>query len=151
MSADHSDLARGLLASNIYMTLGTADEHGHPWVSPVWFAAPSPAELLWVSHPEALHSRNLAARPEIGIVIFDSTLPPYTGQGLYMEATATEVGEPELARAIDNLSTASVEGGGAAWSADDVRAPARLRLYAASVRRWWVLGEADERIEVKLT
>ena len=63
MSADRQDIARGLLASNSYMTLGTADERGSPWVSPVWFAAPSPAELLWVSHPGALHSRNLAVPP----------------------------------------------------------------------------------------
>ena len=150
MSADREDIARGLLAANTYMTLGTADERGSPWVSPVWFAAPSPRELLWVSHPGALHSRNLVVRPEISIVIFDSTVPPYTGQALYMEATAAEVREPELDRAIESLSKVSVEGGDA-WSADDVRAPARHRLFAASVQRWWVLGETDERIEVELS
>ena len=83
-------------------------------------------------------------------MVFDTTLPPYTGQALYMEATAAEVGEPELDRAIEAFSQASVEGGASAWSTDDVRAPARHRLYAASVQRWWVLGETDERIEVKL-
>ncbi len=150
MSADRNEIALDLIASNSYMTLGTADEHGRPWVSPVWFAAPSPADLLWVSAPGALHSRNLAVRREISIVVFDSTLPPYTGQALYMEATAAEVGEPGLGRAIGELSRASVEGGASAWSAEDVRAPARHRLYAASVERWWVLGETDERIEVSL-
>jgi predicted pyridoxine 5'-phosphate oxidase superfamily flavin-nucleotide-binding protein len=39
MSAGDLDaVARAVFAGNRYMTLGTADEHGQPWVSPVWFA-----------------------------------------------------------------------------------------------------------------
>ena len=37
-AADLDAVARAVLAANRYMTLGTADEHGHPWVTPVWFA-----------------------------------------------------------------------------------------------------------------
>jgi nitroimidazol reductase NimA-like FMN-containing flavoprotein (pyridoxamine 5'-phosphate oxidase superfamily) len=40
MSQDElSDHARSVIDSNRYMALGTADEAGHPWVSPVWFAS----------------------------------------------------------------------------------------------------------------
>ena len=42
MPADHPDLdavAREVLDSSFYMTLGTADADGRPWVSPVFFAA----------------------------------------------------------------------------------------------------------------
>ena len=49
---DRGDLAAGgreIVDSNSYMTLGTADAEGRPWVSPVWFAAVGYAELLWVS------------------------------------------------------------------------------------------------------
>lgn len=35
---DFSDMARGIIESNHYMVLGTADEDGLPWVTPVWFA-----------------------------------------------------------------------------------------------------------------
>jgi hypothetical protein len=31
--------ARAIIDSNFYMTLGTADEEGRPWVSPVYYAA----------------------------------------------------------------------------------------------------------------
>jgi predicted pyridoxine 5'-phosphate oxidase superfamily flavin-nucleotide-binding protein len=34
---DFSDMARGIIESNRYMVLGTADEDGVPWVTPVWF------------------------------------------------------------------------------------------------------------------
>ena len=121
-----------------------------PGSPPSWFAAPTPAELLWVSDPGRLHSRNLAARPEISIVVFDSTVPPYTGQALYMEATAGEVGEPDLERAIAAFASASLADGAGSWALDDVRAPADLRLYRAGVSQHWVLGEGDERIAVGL-
>ena len=76
MSATDLDaVARAVLAGNRYMTLGTADEHGHPWVTPVWFARADYHEFFWVSSPQARHSRNLAARPQMSIVIFDSQVP----------------------------------------------------------------------------
>ena len=154
MTDDRSDLAavgREIVDSNSYMTLGTANAEGRPWVSPVWFAAVGYAELLWVSSPETRHSRNLAARPELSIVVFDSTLPPYTGQALYMEGEAAEVGEAELGAAIEAFSKASLAGGAGEWSAEDVRPPAGLRLYRARMSQHWVLGETDERIEVELS
>jgi nitroimidazol reductase NimA-like FMN-containing flavoprotein (pyridoxamine 5'-phosphate oxidase superfamily) len=149
VTTDRTELALRLLASNRYMTLGTADEHGRPWTSPVWFAAPSPAELLWVSAPETRHSRNIASRPAISIVVFDSTVPEGTGQAVYMEATAAEVADAELGGAIEMFSTASLVGGAEAWSLADVRAPARHRLYRARVSQHWVLGPRDERIAVE--
>jgi hypothetical protein len=138
MSDDLGALARRLLDTNRYMTLGTAAEDGRPWTSPVWFAAPSPAELLWVSAPEARHSRNIAARPEISIVVFDSTVPEGEGVALYMEATAAPADPGDIEKFADD------------WTIDDVTPPAKHRLYRATVQRWWVLDDHDERIEVKL-
>jgi hypothetical protein len=147
----HNAIAQRLLATNLYMTLSTADADGRLWVSPVLFAAPSPAELLWVSTLEARHSRNVAVRPEVAIVVFDSTESPGIGQALYMEAIAAEVAEAERERGVTAVSRAGPSA--PQWTAEDVRAPAGHRLYAATVRRWWVLGEEDdedERIEVSL-
>ena len=71
-----SDLARKVIDANSYMALGTADEDGHPWVSPVWFASEDYRQFHWVSSPQARHSRNLAARPEVAIAIYDSSTAP---------------------------------------------------------------------------
>jgi hypothetical protein len=135
---DHAEHARALLEGNRYMTLGTADGEGRAWASPVWFSAPSPAELLWVSAPEARHSRNIAIRPEISIVVFDSTVPEGQGQALYMEATAAQADPADIDKFADD------------WTIEDVTAPAKHRLYRATVQRWWVLDEHDERVEVQL-
>jgi hypothetical protein len=80
--------ARAIIDANGYMTLATADASGLPWATPVWFAPVGYREFLWVSSPEARHSRNLAERPQLGIVFFDSRAPIGTGQGVYMSAPA---------------------------------------------------------------
>ena len=98
---DLTALARAILDDNVYMTLGTADADGRPWVSPVYYAHERYADLYWFSSPASAHSRNLAVRPELAIVVFDSTVPPGTGQAVYMSAVAEQVAEDEIERGLD--------------------------------------------------
>jgi hypothetical protein len=100
-------MARTIIDSNRYMTLATADPSGRPWASPVYFAANGYRELFWVSPPEATHSRNIAERPEVGIVIFDSTVPINTGRGVYMAAVAELLDAAEVERGIGIFSSRS--------------------------------------------
>lgn len=65
-------IARRVIDSNQFITIGTTDEEGVPWVSPAWYAPVEYRAFFWVSDPEARHSRNIAARPQVAIVIFDS-------------------------------------------------------------------------------
>ena len=88
--------ARAVIDEGVFMTLATADADGVPWASPVWFAPNGYSELLWVSDPNARHSRNIAARPEIAIVIFDSRQTPGDGLAVYMEARAEQAGADGL-------------------------------------------------------
>ena len=133
-------LARDIIDTNGYMVLGTADESGRPWVSPVWFAPDGYADLYWISTLDATHSRNLASRPELSIVIFDSKVPIDTGQGVYMSATARQVDDgAELEHGMEVFSRRSLRQGGRAFSPDDVRTPAPHRLFRATVSEHWVL------------
>lgn len=147
------DIARKIVDSNACMTLGTADETGRPWVSPVWYASARYQEFYWVSSPEATHLQNLAARPELSIVIFDSRVPVGEGQAVYMSAVARAVVGDELERGIDIFSRASVAGGDREWNLEDVVPPARLRMYVAIVEQQWVLdpsAQGERRIAVTL-
>jgi hypothetical protein len=101
---DLASVARDIIDSNAYMTLATADENGLPWASPVWYAAEGYAHFYWVSSPEARHSRNVAARPEVSIVIFDSQAPVGTGQGVYVSAIAEELSGPGHRRLLSQIS-----------------------------------------------
>jgi nitroimidazol reductase NimA-like FMN-containing flavoprotein (pyridoxamine 5'-phosphate oxidase superfamily) len=81
-----------LIKASRYMVLATADAAGVPWASPVWFATEDDQVFYWISDPNARHSRNIAARPEIAIVIFDSTVTPGDAEAVYMEARAEQCG-----------------------------------------------------------
>jgi len=143
--------ARAVIDSNSYMTLGTADEGGRPWVSPVWFAHSGYREFFWVSSPDAQHSRNIDARPEVSIVIFDSQVPPSGAEAVYLSALAGEASDDELEAGIDVFSRKSESDGLPAYSRADVREPARLRLYRAMATQHYALGEGSQRVAVDPT
>jgi hypothetical protein len=145
---DPAAVARRIVGANRYLTLGTADADGTPWVSPVWYATEDGHELFWVSKPEARHSRNLAMRREVSIVVFDSTVAVGSAEALYLAGVAEELVGMELERGIAVFSRRSEEQGLRAWTRDDVRPPARHRLYRATALERWVLGPGDERLRV---
>jgi pyridoxamine 5'-phosphate oxidase-like protein len=150
---DLGAIARAIIDSNTYMTLGTADRDGRPWVSPVYYAAAAYTEFFWVSSPEATHSRNISARPQISIVIFDSQAPIGAGQAVYMSAVAHELTGIDSERGIDVFSRTSVAHGARPWSPGDVQAPALLRLYRATASEHSVLdptARPDRRTPVNV-
>ena len=152
MSVDLDQVARTIIDGNRYMVLGTADESGRPWVSPVYYAPSGYAEMYWVSSPEAQHSRNLEARPELSIVVFDSQAPVGEGQGVYMAADAEQLEGDEADRGIEIFSRVSVSHGAKTWTVEDVWEPAALRLYRARVSEHWVLDperRPDQRTRVR--
>ena len=139
---DLGAVARTIIDANTYMTLGTADGEGRPWVSPVYYASADYTEFYWVSSPEATHSRNISARPQISIVIFDSQAPIGTGQAVYMSAVVHELSADDREQGIDVFSRGSVAHGAPAWTLEDVTAPALLRLYRATASEHSVLDPA---------
>jgi pyridoxine/pyridoxamine 5'-phosphate oxidase len=145
---DVDTTARRLIDAMMYMTLATADDDGRPWASPLWFAPAGYTEFLWVSDPDARHSRNLATRPQVAIVIFDSTVPIGAAEALYVEAFAEQLSGAELERGIAIFSARSAAVGAREWTIADVTAPASLRLYRASASARFVLGPNDRRVPV---
>ena len=142
--------AKAIVDSNRYMTLATADADGRPWATPVWYATGDCRRFLWVSSPDARHSRNIAARPEIAIVVFDSQVPVGEAQALYMDAEAAELEPDEIDEGLEVFSSSSRVQGLRAWTRDEVEPPARLRLYRASATEQSVLGPGDKRLPLRL-
>jgi nitroimidazol reductase NimA-like FMN-containing flavoprotein (pyridoxamine 5'-phosphate oxidase superfamily) len=152
-------MARSILDANAYMTLATADGDGRPWATPVYFAHLGYRDFYWISTPRVTHSRNVAVRPEVGIVVFDSQIAVGSGQAVYMEATARQLteAETEAGLAFDPGPNAR---GARDFAIDQLREPAPHRLYRATVSRHWVLCRGpeacvhgqprDHRIEVSL-
>jgi nitroimidazol reductase NimA-like FMN-containing flavoprotein (pyridoxamine 5'-phosphate oxidase superfamily) len=142
--------ARAVIDANHYMTLGTADDSGHPWVTPVWFAPADYREFFWVSSPAARHSRNIAIRSAVSIVIFDSQVPVGSAAAVYMTAVAQELTGTAQERGLEVFARESEAQGLSVWGMANVTAPARHRLYRAAVTEQWVLDPHDERLPVTL-
>jgi hypothetical protein len=143
-----------IIEASRYLVLATADAAGRPWSSPVYFAHIRFTEFFWVSSPDVTHSRNIAVRPEVGIVIFDSQAPIGAGQGVYMSAVAELLEGSDTARGIEAFSRRSAAHGGPEWTGEDVRPGTGLRLYRATAGSHWILakdGRPDHRIPVPLT
>ena len=140
---DTEATAREILAANRYMVLGTAGADGVPWVSPVWFASDDGETFLWISKPGTRHSRNIAARPEVAIVVFDSSVYSDDAAALYLSATASETDT-----GIEVYSARSLAQGLRAFTTDDLTT---FRLYRARVHERWVLGPGDRRLPVGLS
>lgn len=150
---DLNTLARVIIESNFYLTLGTANVRGEPWVSPVYYAVSGYKTFYWVSSPEARHSRNLVANPHVSIVIFDSQVAIGAAQAVYMSAIAEEQTGADLEQGIAIYSARSLAHGAKEWSLDDVQSPAVYRLYRATVSEQWVLdagSSPDRRAPVSL-
>ena len=149
-------IARTILDSILYMVLGTADNSGNPWVSPVYFASKSYREFYWMSSPDVTHSRNILVRPQISIVVFDSRVPVGKGQAVYMSAVAEELAGDDLDRGLriyNGRFQDPAEHGVRIIAPGDVQAPALYRLYRAVAQEHWVLdpaGHPDHRTSVSV-
>lgn len=135
---DLLDHARSLLEVNRYLTLGTVDQAGRPWTSPVYFAATPDWSFYWMSETDARHSRNLAERPDVSLVVFDSTVAPHHGRALYAAGKAHQLPDDEV-----DAGLRAYPGPGrpeaAASTRDDVTGPSPYRLFRATAAELWVL------------
>jgi Pyridoxamine 5'-phosphate oxidase len=105
-----------IVEASRYLVLATADAVGRPWSSQLYFAHIGFSEFFWVSSPGLTHSRNIAVRPEVGIVVFDSQAPIGAGQGLYMSAVAELLEGGQTAQGIEAFSRRSAAHGGREWT-----------------------------------
>ena len=90
------DRARRVLDANRYLTLGTTEPDHRPRLSPVYYTHVDYRDFYWVSSPTAQHSMNLASRPQVALVVFDSTSRIGEGRAVYVDAHASLVPDDEL-------------------------------------------------------
>jgi len=136
--------ARALLDTNRYLVLGTVDPAGQPWTTPVYFAAAGLREFYWTSEITAVHSRNLAQRAHVSIVVFDSSVRPYHGRAVYAVGTASELHGDDLDRGL-RVYPGPNDRGATAVTRDDVTGSSPYRLYRTTATEMWVLCPREPR------
>ena len=150
MDRDPAAVAREIIDANQYMVLATVDDDGGPWISPVWFAHDRYRAFYWLSRPERQHSRNVAARPQLAISIFDASQRIGIGFGVMMTATAAALEGADLASPTQIVNAKSVASGGGMFSVEYFEAGSDLRLYCAVPTRQFVILGDDERRRIDL-
>lgn len=99
--------AKEIIEKIIYITVASVTPEGKPWNSPVYSAYDKDTyTFYWVSPRRTQHSQNIMKNPNVFLVIYDSTVPEGTGEGVYVQARASEVTNlKEMAKAIHLLYT----------------------------------------------
>ena len=136
--------AAAVIDANKYMTLGTVDADGLPWVTPVYFTPDGHFDFYWLSSPEALHSKNIETRPDVSIAIFDSSVRIGGASAVYFRARAALVPDDELEACAALYSSRYPEL--RSYGVDEIRASSDLRLYRARATAHWILvrgGDPD--------
>ncbi len=145
MSEIHNKKASQILKKIIYLTLATVSEDGYPWNSPVYTAFDENLNFYWASDKEGNHSKNVRQNGRVFAVIYDSTAPEGTGEGVYIEGNAIELTDKEEI-SVARLQTQSRKGKTAndndyiQFTGDKIR-----RIYKLIPKRIWM--NDDEKDE----
>ncbi len=138
--ADRSDIER-ILAANRYMVLGTADEAGQPWVTPVFFTPLGRDQLCWVSSPNTRHSRNIGQRAGIAITVYDSNVAVGRAEAAYFDANAARSKLDETDAALFALNARLPRS--KRLSAADLLPDGPMAVYRADLLHSYLLVRGD--------
>lgn len=153
MSEQHTARAKEILEKIIYATIATVSVDGKPWNSPVRHCFDEDMNIYWFSDKQNQHSQNVRANEDVFIVIYDSTVPEGDGEGVYFQAKAVELSDPEQIRLVRRIKKGEDKD-----APDDFMGEAIRRVYKATpVRAWMNDAEVsngvflrDYRVEIPL-
>lgn len=128
--------AKSILNHICYATLATVSADGQPWNSPVYCAYDDDYNIYWGSHIDSQHSQNIRANGKAFIVVYDSTIEPGFGEGVYIQAKVVELTDKnEIAAAhklIQNRRPSPY------WKLEEVQPDKPVHLLKAIPQKIWI-------------
>lgn len=148
--------AKEIIAKIIYITIATVTSDGKPWNTPVYSSFDTHYNFYWASWEENIHSKNIKNNPKVFLVIYDSTAPEGTGEGVYIEAMAHELtDQKEIEHAMQSYYGRKNK---KPRKAEEFLGNYPRRFYKAVPQKAWMnsTGDVDgnfvdTRVEIKLT
>lgn len=139
-----AERAKEIIEKILYLTIASVSEDGQPWNTPVYSAYDKNYNFYWASDQNGQHSRNIRANPNVFLVIYDSTVPEGTGEGVYIKAKAYELAdEKEIKDALAPLYTRKHQD-------PEKRRPAEFlggyprRVYKAVPEKFWMNADGEK-------
>ena len=147
--------AKEIIAKIPYITVASISKDGQPWNAPVFTAYDKDYNFYWGTYRDSQKSKNIRANENVFLVIYDSTVPPGEGEGVYIRAKATELDDPkEIELAHKLLWNRHIV---PYWRLEQVQGDTPIRLYKAVPQKVWMNSEGtvdgnyiDTRTEIKL-
>lgn len=144
--------ARSILDGIYYATLATVDAKGNPWNAPVYCAYDEDYNVYWGSHIESQHSQNIRANGKLFITVYNSTVKPGDGEGVYIQAHVSELIDPqEIAFGHKLLQDRRPNW---YWRLEEVQPDRPVHLFKATPDQIWMNGEGQkdgQYIDVRVT
>lgn len=85
----------GIIKKVLYVNLATITPEGLPWNSPVFYVYDSNLNLYWFSWRQSQHSINIRHNSAVFCTIYDSSVKPGDGKGVYLQGDARELEKDE--------------------------------------------------------
>lgn len=143
MREHHSRRAAEIIKKIRYITIASVSSAGKPWNTPVYSAFDDDLSFYWASDKNAQHSQNVRANKDICLVIYDSTVPEGTGEGVYLQAVVQELSDKdEVLTALKVLDTRV--GKNKERDFANYSGAAVLRVYKATVSRIWMNDDEED-------
>ncbi len=149
--------AREIINEVIYITLATVTPEGKAWNSPLFSACDEKFNFYWSSHPDSQHSINIAHNGDVFVIIYNSLAREGEGDGVYIQAKASQVtSREEIAKALRLLGARR----GKPFNYPDKFIEGPQRIYKAEPQKMWINDAQkdadgdfikDYRIELSLT
>ena len=130
--------ARELLDTVIHAAMATVNEDGSPHNTPYFFMCNSDlTRLYWGSHPQSMHSRNLARTGQLFVVLYEAD----KRGGLFIRADNARIAEgTELSEALAEHNRRRVLQGKDALRLGYYQGDNPQRMYIADTKQFWVNG-----------
>jgi dTDP-4-dehydrorhamnose 3,5-epimerase-like enzyme len=136
-----NERARSILNRIYYATLSTVAPNGNPWNSPVYCAYDEHYNVYWGSHIESQHPQNIRVSGKVFIVVYDSTVQPGDGEGVYIQAHVVELTDPKEIAAGHKLLQGRRPNW--YWKLEQLQPDRPVHLFKAIPEHVWMNGEGE--------
>lgn len=143
MNKDLSKRAKEIIENIRYITIASVTEDGMPWNSPVFAAYDKNYNFYFGTHTDSQKARNIKNNPNVFLAIYDSTVPPGTGEGVYIQATIQQINDlGEIKRLYKEILMPRHDNH--FWEIEALYGDGPVRLYKAVPQKAW-MNDGDKK------
>lgn len=142
MVKDLSKRAKEIISNIRYITIASVTEDGMPWNSPVFGGYDENYNFYWGTHKDSQKAKNIRNNPNVFLVIYDSTVAPGTGEGVYIKAKAEPITDLDEIKRVYELLKARHDDN--FWEFEALNGNGPVSLYKAVPEKAWMNDDGQK-------